>query len=55
VPTRPAVDVTAKVLDQIAKLLVAGSWSGLSTVEALSDKHGVPIAEVAAPRPAFWT
>jgi hypothetical protein len=38
--------VTAKVLDQIAKLLVAGSWNGLSTVEALSDKHGLPVAEI---------
>jgi hypothetical protein len=46
VPTRTAADVTAKVLDQIAKLVVAGSWNGLSTVEALSEKHGVPIAEV---------
>ena len=44
--TVPTADVTAKVLDQIAKLLVAGSWNGLSTVEALSDKHGMPVAEV---------
>ena len=47
VPTRaiPA-SVTAKVLDQIAKLLVAGSWNGLSTVEALSEKHGIPVPEI---------
>jgi hypothetical protein len=43
--TTPAT-VTTKVLDQIAKLLVAGSWNGLSTVEALSDKYGVPVDEV---------
>ena len=44
--TVPTPEVTTKVLDQIAKLLVAGSWNGLSTVEALSDKYGLPVAEV---------
>jgi hypothetical protein len=46
VPTWSSADVSAKVLDQIAKLLVAGSWNGLSTVEALSDKYGLSIGEV---------
>jgi hypothetical protein len=32
VPTRSVLDVTAKVLDQIAKLLVAGSWNGVDGV-----------------------
>jgi hypothetical protein len=46
VPNGAGVDLTARVLEQIAKLLVAGSWNGLSTVEALRDKHGLPVAEI---------
>jgi hypothetical protein len=31
---------------ELERVLGAGFWSGLSTVEALSDKHGLPVAEI---------
>jgi hypothetical protein len=39
-------EIAGKVLEQVSRLLTAGAWSGLSTVEALSQKYGVPFPEV---------